>query len=58
MEQHLARAPKLTIAEIKDMTGLGRKQIIVLLEQFDREGTTRREGEGDRVKGPGRARPA
>ena len=47
---HLARAPKLTIAEFKEMSGLGRKQVIVLLELFDREGTTRREGD-DRVAG-------
>jgi selenocysteine-specific elongation factor len=53
---HLDRAPKLTIAEFKEMSGLGRKQAIVLLEQLDREGTTRREGD-DRVRGAG-ARPA
>jgi selenocysteine-specific elongation factor len=47
---HLARAPKLTIAEFKEMSGLGRKQAIVLLEQLDREGTTKREGD-DRVRG-------
>ncbi len=51
---HLAAAPKLTIAEFKEMSGLGRKQAIVLLEQLDREGTTRREGD-DRVRG---VRPA
>jgi len=49
---HLARAPRLTIAEFKDMSGLGRKQAIVLLEHFDREGTTRRDGD-DRVAGGG-----
>ncbi len=47
---HLGRAPRLTIAEFKEMSGLGRKQAIVLLEQLDREGTTRREGD-DRVAG-------
>jgi selenocysteine-specific elongation factor len=47
---HLDRAPKLTIAEFKDLSGLGRKQAIVLLELFDREGTTRRDGD-DRVRG-------
>jgi selenocysteine-specific elongation factor len=47
---HLEKAPKLTIAEFKDMSGLGRKQAIVLLELFDREGTTRREGD-DRLRG-------
>jgi selenocysteine-specific elongation factor len=50
---HLARAPRLTIAEFKEMSGLGRKQAIVLLEQLDREGTTRREGD-DRVRGGSR----
>ncbi len=50
---HLDRAPKLTIAEFKEMSGLGRTQAIVLLEQLDREGTTRREGD-DRTRG---ARP-
>jgi selenocysteine-specific elongation factor len=48
--EHLARAPKLTIADFKELSGLGRKQAIVLLEQFDREGTTRRQGD-DRVSG-------
>ncbi len=52
--EHLDRAPKLTIAEFKELSGLGRKQAIVLLEQLDREGTTRREGD-DRTRG---ARPA
>ena len=47
---HLAKAPRLTIAEFKEMSGLGRKQAIVLLEQLDREGTTRREGD-DRLRG-------
>jgi selenocysteine-specific elongation factor len=47
---HLDRSPKLTIAEFKEMSGLGRKQAIVLLELFDREGTTRREGD-DRLRG-------
>ena len=50
MLAHLAKAPKLTIAEFKEMSGLGRKQAIVLLEQLDREGTTRRDGD-DRVAG-------
>ena len=48
---HLAAAPRLTIADFKSMSGLGRKQAIVLLEQLDREGTTRREGD-DRLPGP------
>jgi selenocysteine-specific elongation factor len=49
---HLGRTPRLTIAEFKEMSGLGRKQVIVLLEQFDREGTTRRDGD-DRLPGHG-----
>ncbi|MEO7330153.1 MAG: SelB C-terminal domain-containing protein, partial [Minicystis sp.] len=47
---HLARAGRLTIAEFKELSGLGRKQAIVLLEQLDREGVTRREGD-DRLPG-------
>ncbi len=47
---HLARTPRLTIAEFKELSGLGRKQAIVLLEQLDREGVTRRDGD-DRLPG-------
>ena len=47
---HFSAAPRMTIAEFKDLSGLGRKQAIVLLELFDREGTTRREGD-DRLPG-------
>jgi selenocysteine-specific elongation factor len=43
----------LTIAAFKELSGLGRKQAIPLLELFDREGTTKRSGD-DRVPGPGR----
>jgi selenocysteine-specific elongation factor len=46
---HLAGAPRLTIADFKAISGLGRKQAIVLLEQLDREGVTRREGD-DRLR--------
>ena len=46
---HLDRAPRLTIADFKEMSGMGRKQSIVLLEQLDREGVTRRDGD-DRVR--------
>jgi selenocysteine-specific elongation factor len=49
---HLARTGRLTIAEFKEMSALGRKQAIMLLEQLDREGTTRREGD-DRLPGAG-----
>ncbi len=48
---HLAREPILTIAQFKEMSGLGRKQAIPLLELFDREGTSLRKGD-DRVAGP------
>jgi len=50
VEAHLEREEKLTIAQFKKMTGLGRKQSIPLLEHFDRLKVTRREG-SDRYKG-------
>ncbi|MFS8071909.1 MAG: SelB C-terminal domain-containing protein, partial [Byssovorax sp.] len=46
---HLESAPRLTIADFKEISGMGRKQSIVLLEQLDREGVTRRDGD-DRVR--------
>ncbi len=49
--EHIKREGRLTIAAFKEMSGLGRKQVIVLLELFDREGVTRREGD-DRLPGP------
>jgi selenocysteine-specific elongation factor len=49
---HFATARVLTIAEFKAISGLGRKQAIPLLELFDKEGTSRREGD-DRVRGNG-----
>ena len=48
---HFAKAEVLTIAQFKDLSGLGRKQAIPLLELFDREGTSLRKGD-DRVAGP------
>jgi selenocysteine-specific elongation factor len=48
---HFAKSPVLTIAEFKELSGLGRKQAIPLLELFDREGTSLRKGD-DRVRGP------
>ena len=42
--------PVITIAEFKEMSGLGRKQAIPLLELFDREGVTLRKGD-DRERG-------
>ncbi|MEM9697125.1 MAG: SelB C-terminal domain-containing protein, partial [Myxococcota bacterium] len=46
----------LTIARFKEMTGLGRRQTIPLLEYFDRKGFTKRQG-SDRVPGPRFGRP-
>lgn len=50
VEAHLKETPKLSIADFKALSGLGRKQAIPLLELFDRENVTRREGD-DRVRG-------
>jgi len=44
VEAHLDQEEKLTIAQFKEMTGLGRKQSIPLLEHFDRLKVTRRDG--------------
>lgn len=48
---HLNDAERLSIADFKNLSGLGRKQAIPLLELFDRENVTRREGD-DRVRPP------
>ncbi len=48
---HLVKQPVLTIAVFKELSGLGRKQAIPLLELFDREGVTIRKGD-DRARGP------
>ncbi|MBK8999860.1 MAG: SelB C-terminal domain-containing protein [Myxococcales bacterium] len=40
----------MSVPEFKDLAGVSRKQAIPLLEQLDREGTTRRQGD-DRVAG-------
>jgi selenocysteine-specific elongation factor len=47
---HLEAEGRLSIAQLKEMTGLGRKQSIPLLEHFDREKVTKRDG-SERVKG-------
>jgi len=47
---HLARAAKLTVADVKEGLGLSRKWAVPLLEALDREGVTRREG-NERVAG-------
>ena len=41
----LAKDGRMTIAAFKDLSGLGRRQAILLLEQLDRDGTTRRDGD-------------
>jgi selenocysteine-specific elongation factor len=46
---HLDVQPRLTIAEFKAISGLGRRQAIPLLELLDREGITKRAGD-DRVR--------
>jgi selenocysteine-specific elongation factor len=48
---HLDKHGRMTIGDFKDLSGLGRRQAIPLLEQLDREGVTRREGDDSRVKG-------
>ena len=49
--EHMTATKRLTIADLKTISGLGRRQVIPLLEAFDREGFTKREGD-DRVPGP------
>lgn len=45
---HFQKSDELTISAFKDLSGVGRKQAIPLLEQLDREGTTRRVGDARR----------
>jgi len=47
---HLKEHEVLTIAEMKDLCGLGRKQVIPLLEHFDHKNLTLRDG-SDRRRG-------
>jgi selenocysteine-specific elongation factor len=49
--QHVRQTQRLTIADLKTISGLGRRQVIPLLEAFDREGFTKRDGD-DRLPGP------
>ncbi len=49
---HFARAPELSVAEIKEGLAISRKWAVPLLEALDREGVTRREGNA-RVPGAG-----
>ncbi len=49
---HFDTQDKLSIADFKTITGLGRKQSIPLLEHLDRQRITKRERDGsDRIKG-------
>jgi selenocysteine-specific elongation factor len=41
----LAHTPHITIAEFRDLVGTGRRNAQALLESFDREGLTRRQGD-------------
>jgi selenocysteine-specific elongation factor len=49
--RHFERAELLTVADLKVLTELGRRQAIPLLELLDREGLTRRVGDA-RARGP------
>jgi len=49
--EKLAKHGRMTIADFKDLSGLGRRQAIPLLELFDREGVTKRDADDSRVKG-------
>ena len=49
--EHVRKTQRLTIADLKTISGLGRRQVIPLLEAFDREGFTKRDGD-DRLPGP------
>jgi selenocysteine-specific elongation factor len=47
----LARRGTISVADARDLLGSSRKYVVPLLEQFDREGLTRRRGDA-RVPGP------
>ncbi len=49
--EHFGEHDSLGVAEFKELAGVSRKQAIPLLEQLDREGTTRRQGDA-RIAGP------
>jgi selenocysteine-specific elongation factor len=51
ISEHIQKTQRLTIADLKTISGLGRRQVIPLLEAFDRDGFTKRDGD-DRVAGP------
>jgi selenocysteine-specific elongation factor len=45
MADHFVRAQTLSVVEFKSLTGLARKQAVLMLEHFDRLGLTRRQGD-------------
>jgi selenocysteine-specific elongation factor len=51
VKAHLDKQGRMTIADFKELSGLGRRQAIPLLELFDREGVTKRESDDARVRG-------
>ncbi len=54
VRSYLAEHPEMSVPAFKDLAGVSRKQAIPLLEQLDREGTTRRQGDL-RVAGAGKS---
>jgi selenocysteine-specific elongation factor len=48
---HLEKQGRMSIADFKELSGLGRRQAIPLLELFDREGVTKRDADDSRVAG-------
>ncbi len=50
LQLHFAKSDKLSVAQFKESTGLTRKSIIPLLEYFDRQKITIRDG-NNRLKG-------
>lgn len=50
LKQYFAKNDKLSVVQFKDITGLTRKSIIPLLEYFDRQNITIRDG-NERLKG-------
>lgn len=51
VKAHLGQHGRMTIADFKDFSGLGRRQAIPLLELFDREGVTKRDADDSRIAG-------
>jgi selenocysteine-specific elongation factor len=51
VRERFERTPSLSVPDFKELCGVTRKQAIPLLEQLDREGTTRRTRDGDGVRG-------